>query len=136
MTNMKISIIAFLLIVLAFTSCSKTNDLVPAAPSTTTAVSPSVITLNDVSTSQDFNWSTTREIQFNFNGKDAQGYNLVLKVMDTEGNVIMQKMQKSDQSFQTYLKIPSSYKTLVIAYGADTKNIDCTSGSASMSINY
>ena len=133
---MKISIIASLLIILALTSCSKTNDLVPPTTPAATTISPSVITLSEVNTSQDFNWSTTREIAFTFNGKDAQGYNLLLKVTDTEGNTIMQKMQKSDQSFQTNLKIPSSYKTLVVAYGADTKNIDCTSGSASMSINY
>ena len=125
MTNMKTSIIASLLITLAFTSCTKNMDVTPVTPSPATIL-PAQITLTEANVAADFNWSTTKQIQLNFAGRDTQAHNLLLKVTDSEGNVIMQKMQKSDQSFQTNLKVPSTYTTLVVSYGADTKNIYCT----------
>ena len=130
---MKTSILTLALIAIAFTSCTKTMD-VPAAPTPST-ISTSATTLSELNAPENFDWSTTKKISFNFDGKDAESYSLVLKVSDNEGNVLLQKMQKSDQSFQMTLNVPADYTSLTVAYGATEKNIDCTSGSVTMTIN-
>jgi hypothetical protein len=131
--NMKTSILTLAFIAIAFTSCTKTMDM-PAAPVPST-ISTSATTLNELNAPENFDWSTTKKINFIFDGKDAESYSLLLKVSDNEGNVIMQKMQNSDQSFQMTLNIPANYTSLTVAYGATEKNIDCTAGSATMTIN-
>ena len=132
-TNMKTSILTLALFAIGFTSCTKTMDVAPVT--TPTTISTSATTLSELNAPENFNWSTTKQISFNFNGKDAEGYNLVLKVLDNEGNVLMQKMQKSDQSFQMDLNVPANYTSLSVSYGATEKEFDCTSGSITMTIN-
>lgn len=134
MKNFNRFFLAAAIIIVTFTSCTKTMDVV--APSQTPATtSTSASTIADVTASDNFDWSTTKKVNFTFEGHASEEYVLLLQVLDTDGNVIIQKMQKSNDTYNITLNVPANQSTLQINYGADEQTIDCSNGKATVSNN-
>ncbi|MEO6932654.1 MAG: hypothetical protein ABI151_13560 [Chitinophagaceae bacterium] len=107
-------------------------DIVPSAPVTS---STGAINLAEVKAAENFSWSTTKKVEFTFEGNAMQEYTLLMQVLDADGNVLIQKMQKSNSRYNATLNIDINQSTITINYGADSKTIDCSAGIATMNLD-
>ena len=131
MKNLKVNILASALMIFGFTSCVKQMDAVPTSP---VSASTSASTYADMNASENFDWSTTKKVNFTFNGTAEESYNLVMKVLDADGNILMQKMQKSDETYKSEILVPANASIVFVTYGAETEKFDCTTGAVTMNI--
>ena len=114
----------------SLTSCVKQNDLVaPPAKVATSATSFATIEASD-----SFSWSTTNKVDFSFNGKAPNAYQLVLKVTLPDGAVVLQKLQNANENFRGTLEIPAHVSQVIVRYGSLQKTFDCKNGAIAITI--
>ncbi|MEO6916518.1 MAG: hypothetical protein ABI151_13565 [Chitinophagaceae bacterium] len=132
MKNLNCLFLTSALILLALTSCTKQLDVIPPTPVTNSTAAP---TIAETTTADSFDWSTTKKINFTFEGQTSEAYTLVLQVLDADGNILFQKLQKSTDTYKTTVRIATTQSTINIKYGADVKTIDCSSGIATVKLD-
>lgn len=128
MKKLNCTIIVFAFILFASGSCIKKTDQSP--PTTTPAD-----TFSEIIAPANFNWSTTNKIDFNFKGLSANEYQLVLKVTDADGAILLQKLQKANEDYKVIIEVPAYYKTLTVSFGSISEEFDCTNGSVAITID-
>lgn len=119
-------------LLLSLSSCVKEKDLAQLQPATITAADTSFSSLK---AADNFNWSTTKQINFHFTASEQDDYQLVLKVVLPDGSVLFQKLQKANEDFQTVLDVPAHVTDLTVTYGSLTKTFASTNGAVNMAIN-
>lgn len=120
-------IVVFALILFASGSCVKKIDQSPPA------TFPDKF--SEITAPPNFSWNTTNKVNFTFKGSSANDYQLVLKVTDADGAILLQKLQKANEDYKVVIEVPSYYKTLTVNYGSISEEIDCTSGSVAITID-
>ena len=116
------------MILLASGSCVKRID---QSPPTTTQPEK----FSEINTPPNFSWTTTNKVNFNFKCLSVNEYQLVLKVLGTDGAILLQKLQKANEDYKVVIELPSYYKALTVNYGSIIEEIDCTSGSVAITID-
>ncbi len=110
----------------AFTGCKKSNTDTPVV---------SGDKFDSISAIESFTWSTTSKVNFQFNGKSPLDYGLVLKIMDNDGTVLLQKWQKANEDYKVTIDVPAYYEKVLVSYGGQIDSLDCRAGSASLTID-
>lgn len=112
----------------SLTSCVKEKDLVLAPPASTAA------SFATTQAPDSFNWSTTRTVKVQFTGEAEAEYELVFNVALSDGTVVYHKAQKSTENFEGTVEIPAHVNALTLSYGSTVESVDCTNGTAALSI--
>ena len=113
---------------LCVSGCVKKIDQSP--PATTSAEN-----FPEIKAADSFTWSTTKKINFSFIGSSVNEYQLVLKVSDSDGAILFQKLQKANEDYKAIIEVPAHYETLTVNYGSLSEKLDCTNGSVSITID-
>lgn len=129
MKKPKFKILATAVVVLCVVSCIKKLDQEPTPPAS------EATNFSEIKATESFSWSTTKKVNFSFNGSSSNDYELVLKITDADGGVLMQKLQKASETYKVVLDVPAHYETLTVIYGSISEKIDCTSGSVAITID-
>ncbi|MEO5998813.1 MAG: hypothetical protein ABIN89_18730 [Chitinophagaceae bacterium] len=128
MNKLNLSIVVFAIIFLGFGSCIKKMDQ-------STPTSPTAVKFSEINASESFNWSTTNKVNFSFKGTAVDEYQLVLRVTDADGAILIQKLQKSNEDYKVILEVPAYYDTLTVTYGSISEPINCRQGSVNITID-
>ena len=120
--------LSFLLLFL--TSCVKQKDLVQ--PTETPATTPT--SFATIKSSDNFTWSTTKRVDFRFEGVSTEDYRQVLKVLLPDGSVLFQKLQIASEDFQGALEIPAHMTSLLVSFGNVTKTVELKNNTVTMTI--
>jgi hypothetical protein len=128
MKKLATSVVFPALIVFCISGCAK-----QLGPGGTGSISPTIFT--EISAPAAFSWSTTTKVNLSFVGAAANDYSLVLQVIDPDGNVLLQKLQKSTENFKAVMEVPAHFDSLTVSYGSISEKHGCKQGSVSLTID-
>jgi hypothetical protein len=128
MKKINCTVVVFAFILFASGSCVKKIDQTPPI------VAPAG-NFSQIIAPSNFNWATTTNINFDFKGLAVDDYQLVLKVTDADGAILLQKLQKANEDYKAVIEVPAYYKTLTVSFGSISEDLDCTNGSVAITIN-
>ena len=119
---------------ISMTSCSKQVD----QKATTVAATSNVAAPQSFSSMQvpaGFTWSTINKVSFNFNGKAGEVFSSVLKVVNTDGTVIFQKLQNAGDNYSGTIEVPFNSENVTVQFGDNSQSFNCKSGNITMTLN-
>ena len=128
MKKLAYSIVVAAVMLFGFNGCRKNVNETPAAPTAPDSFQEIVVP-------ESFKWSTSKKINFSFAGSSVDDSKIVLKVLDPDGAIIFQKLQKYNEDYKAVIEVPAHVKTLTVNYGGISENIDCTSGNVTLKLN-
>jgi hypothetical protein len=100
MKNASKTLIISAFTIASFSSCVKQMDaLAVVAPA-----SSRVEKFAGMKANENFEWSTSPKIKFNFLGRVGREYETVLKVQDIDGNTVFQNCRNEMKILKMYLK--------------------------------
>lgn len=88
----------------------------------------------DIKAPQTFKWSTLNTISMKYTPIANDARVSTLRIVDAEGHIYLQKLQKANQSFETSIEVPGHIKQLEMRFAGVKKTIAVTNGMATISL--
>ena len=139
LTKMKqvlISTVFAISLIISFSSCSKQVD--QQAPVTVSNSNPTATvpqTFASIQAPAGFNWSTTNKVAFTYTGTAGADYRAILKVINSDGNTIFQKLQLASETYSGSIEVDINSANVTVQFGDISKSFNCKTGNIAMSIN-
>jgi len=119
---------------ISMTSCSKQVDQkATTVPATSNVAVPQ--SFSSMQVPAGFTWSTINKVSFNFNGKAGEVFSSVLKVVNTDGTVIFQKLQNAGDNYSGTIEVPFNSENVTVQFGDNSQSFNCKSGNITMTFN-
>lgn len=82
----------------------------------------------ELKTADQFNWNTNSELTLLFLGKNNDPRIAALKLIDNNGRVYFQRLQRAKENFQTKILIPSHVQNLRWSFAGQFQNFNPKTG--------
>ena len=82
----------------------------------------------DIKAPAAFKWSTLNTVTIQMKAKPNDARSSTLKVLDAQGNVYLQKLQKANQAFEGVVEIPGHIEKLKVSFCGKIKEFSARSG--------
>lgn len=79
-----------------------------------------------------FKWSTLNTLTLQMSAKQNDARVSTLKVLDAQGNVYLQKLQKANQAFESTIEVPGHIEKLKVSFCGKIKEISTRSGKVNL----
>lgn len=86
----------------------------------------------DIKAPAAFKWSTLNTLTLQMSAKPQDARVSTLKVLDAQGNVYLQKLQKANQPFEGTIEIPGHVDKLKVSFCGKVKEISARSGKVNL----
>lgn len=130
MKNLKFTILFLLLWQLSQTSCKKLEYEKKDQASTKTAS-----TFTEIKSVSSFKWSTTKKITIEYTPNTSDTRVSVLKIVDSNGNLYLKKLQKASDKFSTTIELPIHVNKLRYSFAGVQKEFTTSSDKLKIELN-
>jgi hypothetical protein len=89
---------------------------------------------SDIKAPQTFKWSTLNTVTVNYAPIANDARISTLRILDAEGHIYFQKLQKANQAFEAAIEVPGHIQQLEMRYAGVKKPIAVTNGKATISL--
>ncbi len=88
----------------------------------------------DIKAPQTFKWSTLNTISMKYTPVANDARVSTLRIVDAEGHIYLQRLQKASQTFEASIEVPGHIKQLEMRYAGIKKTIAVSNGKAIISL--
>ncbi len=88
----------------------------------------------DIKAPQTFKWSTLNNISVKYTPTANDARISTLRIVDAEGHIYLQRLQKANQAFEASIEIPGHVQQLEMRYAGIKKTVAIANGKVNLSL--